>query len=95
MGLGGLQAAQLEEEFAKRDVKPIGLSCDTLESHESWLRDVTEISGAPVNFPMIADNERKVALLYGMLDQSGLEAHTPFTVRSVFIIGPDKKIKLM
>jgi thioredoxin-dependent peroxiredoxin len=83
--------AKLKPEFDKRGVKVIGLSVDPLGSHEKWSDDIRETQGASVNFPMIADPDRKVANLYGMIHPN---ASDTMTVRSVFVIGPDKKIKL-
>ncbi len=83
--------AKLKPEFDKRGVKVIGLSVDPLESHEKWASDIAETQGQALNFPLIADPERKVANLYGMIHPN---ANDTLTVRSVFIIGPDKKIKL-
>jgi alkyl hydroperoxide reductase subunit AhpC len=84
-------AAKLKPEFEKRNVKVIGLSVDQLASHESWANDIKETQGHALNFPLIADPDRKVADLYGMIHPN---ASDTLTVRSVFIIGPDKKIKL-
>jgi thioredoxin-dependent peroxiredoxin len=84
--------AKLKPEFEKRGVKVIGLSVDPLESHKGWSQDIEDVTGYAPNFPMIADADKKVSELYGMLDQSAADSQT---VRSVFIIGPDKKIKLM
>jgi len=84
-------AAKLKPEFDKRNVKVIGLSVDPLESHMGWEKDIEETQGCAVNFPMIADPDRKVADLYGMIHPN---ASDTFTVRSVFVIGPDKKVKL-
>ena len=92
--------AGLEEEFARRNAKIIGISVDPVENHHNWKSDIETVSGNRVNYPMIGDNELKVAKLYGMLPASAgetSEGRTPAdnaTVRSVFIIGPDKKIKL-
>lgn len=94
-------AARLEPEFAKRSCKLIGLSIDPVDNHELWAKDIEETQGYKVNFPMIGDTDLAVAKLYNMLptDESGTSegrtAATNATVRSVFIIGPDKKIKLM
>lgn len=85
-------AARLKPEFDKRSVKIIGLSVDPLASHEGWAKDIEETQGAKVNFPMIADHDKKVADLYDMIHPN---ASDTFTVRSVFIVGADKKIKLM
>ena len=93
--------AKLEPEFKKRNVKIIGLSVDPVSSHEKWKKDIEETQGATVNYPLIGDSDLKIAKLYGMLPaeepgtSEGRTAATNQTVRSVFIIGPDKKIKLM
>lgn len=84
--------AKLRDEFAKRNTKVIALSVDGLESHKSWIGDINETQHTVVNFPIIADQDRKVSELYDMIHPNSNEN---FTVRSVFIIGPDKKIKLM
>lgn len=84
-------AAKLKPEFDKRNVKIIGLSVDPLESHVGWEKDIEETQGTAVNFPMIADSDRKVSDLYGMIHPN---ASDTFTVRSVYVIGPDKKVKL-
>ena len=92
--------AKLQPEFAKRNVKIIGLSVDPVASHAKWEADIEETQGAKVNYPMIGDPQLKVAKLYGMLPgDSGdsCEGRTPAdnaTVRTVFVVGPDKKIKL-
>lgn len=78
-------------EFAKRNVKVLALSVDGLESHKEWIKDINETQGTTVNFPIIADEDKKVANLYDMLHPN---ASDKFTVRSVFVIGADKKIKL-
>ena len=93
--------AKLAPEFAKRNCKIIGLSVDPVDNHARWAKDIEETQGYAVNYPMIGDNDLAVAKLYNMLpaDESGTAegrtAATNATVRSVFIIGPDKKIKLM
>src|SRR5262252_9421179 len=93
--------ARLKPEFDSRGVKIIGLSVDAVEDHERWLRDIEETQGAAVGYPMIGDSDLKVAKLYDMLpaDAAGeaksRTAATNATVRTVFIIGPDMKIKLM
>lgn len=84
-------AAKLKPEFDRRGVKVIGLSVDPLDAHGRWARDIEETQGAALNFPLIADPERKVADLYGMIHPN---ASDTATVRSVFVIGPDRKIKL-
>lgn len=83
--------AKLKEEFAKRNTKVIALSVDPLASHHEWIKDINETQNTEVNFPIIADADRKVATLYDMIHPNASES---FTVRSVFVIGPDKKIKL-
>lgn len=87
--LGAL--ARLKPEFDKRGVKVIGLSVDGVADHTSWSRDIEETQGAALNFPLLADKDRKVSGLYGMIHPN---ADNTATVRSVFIIGPDKKLKL-
>ncbi len=93
--------AGLEPEFKKRNCKIIGLSVDPVASHGKWSADIEETQGHKVNFPMIGDPELKVAKLYNMLPEEAgntSEGRTPAdnaTVRTVFVIGPDKKIKLM
>ena len=84
-------AAKYKPEFDKRNVKMIAVSVDPLDSHKSWVKDINETQNCVVNFPIIADPEKKVAELYDMIHPN---ANEKFTVRSVFIIGPDKKIKL-
>jgi alkyl hydroperoxide reductase subunit AhpC len=84
--------ARLAPEFAKRNVKPLGLSVDKLTDHAGWSKDIEETQGAALNFPLLADADRKVADLYGMIHPN---ADNTMTVRSVYIIGPDKKVKLM
>jgi alkyl hydroperoxide reductase subunit AhpC len=84
--------AKLKDEFAKRDTKVMALSVDGLESHEGWISDINETQGTEVNFPIIADENRKVSDLYDMIHPNSSEN---FTVRSVFVIGNDKKIKLI
>ncbi|HEY9067728.1 MAG TPA: peroxiredoxin [Burkholderiaceae bacterium] len=92
--------AKIEPEFAKRNAKLIGLSVDPVGQHEAWSRDIEETQGAKVKYPMIGDSDLKVAKLYNMLpaEEQPSDSRTPATnatVRSVFVIGPDKKIKLM
>jgi alkyl hydroperoxide reductase subunit AhpC len=84
-------AAKLKGEFDNRNTKIIGISVDPLESHVGWEKDIEETQGCAVNFPMIADPDRKVADLYGMIHPN---ASDTATVRSVYVIGPDKKVKL-
>lgn len=94
-------AAGLEKEFAKRNVKVIGLSVDAVDNHAEWAKDIEETQGHAVNFPMIGDTDLNVSKLYSMFpadetgSAEGRTALTNATVRSVFIIGPDKNIKLM
>jgi alkyl hydroperoxide reductase subunit AhpC len=93
--------AKLEPEFTKRNCKLIGLSVDPVGRHGEWAADIEETQGAKVNYPMIGDPELKVAKLYNMLPEDagdtseGRTAATNATVRTVFVVGPDKKIKLM
>ena len=93
--------AKLQPEFAKRNTKVIGLSIDPVDNHHRWAKDIEETQGYAPNFPMIADHDLAVAKLYNMLPaeeagtSEGRTAATNATVRSVFIVGPDKKIKLM
>lgn len=86
------ECARIKPEFDKRNVKIIGLSVDPVDSHKGWAKDIEETQGTALNFPVIADPERKVADLYDMIHPN---ASDTFTVRSVYIIGPDKKVKLM
>ena len=85
------KTALLNGEFTKRGVKAIAISVDSLESHNKWVPDIEEVNSVQMNFPIIADPEKKVAMLYDMIHPNASEKAT---VRSVFIIGPDKKIKL-
>ena len=93
--------ASIQSEFDKRNTKIIGLSIDPVNDHENWLKDVEEVGGAIVQYPVIADTDLNVAKLYNMFpaDESGSAegrtAMTNATVRSVFVVGPDKNIKLM
>jgi len=93
--------ARIEPEFTKRNAKLIGLSVDPVDDHSKWAADIEETQGAVVKYPMIGDVDLKVAKLYNMLpaDEAGTSAGrtaaTNATVRSVFVVGPDKKIKLM
>ena len=88
--LGAL--AKRKAEFDKRNVKLIGISVDPLESHQGWSKDIEETQGTAPNFPMIADADKKVANLYDMIHPN---ASDTVTVRNVFVIGPDKKVKLI
>ncbi|MEY4115193.1 MAG: peroxiredoxin [Bacteroidota bacterium] len=85
------RTALLKEEFAKRNVKVLAVSVDPLEKHNAWLADINETQHCTVDFPIIADEDRKVAQLYDMIHPN---ASATFTVRSLFVIGPDKKLKL-
>lgn len=85
------KTALLHGEFEKRGVKAIAISVDSLDSHNKWVPDIEEVNQVEMNFPIIADPEKKVAILYDMIHPNASEKAT---VRSVFIIGPDKKIKL-
>ena len=93
--------AKIEPDFTRRNTKLIGLSIDPVENHSKWAADIEETQGSKVNYPMIGDTDLAVAKLYNMLPADepgtaeGRTAATNATVRSVFIIGPDKKIKLM
>ena len=93
--------AKIQPEFEKRNTKIIGLSIDPTGDHDKWLQDVVDVGGSPVNYPVIADTDLSVAKLYNMFpaDETGTAegrtAMTNATVRSVFVIGPDKNIKLM
>ena len=85
------RVAGLKPEFDKRDVKVIGLSVDTSESPEGWAQDILDVTGNALNFPLIADHDKKVADLYDLIHPN---ASDTTTVRSVFVIGPDNKVKL-
>lgn len=91
--------AKLEPEFTKRNVKLIGLSVNSSESHRKWIKDIDEITGSNLKFPIIADPERKIALLYDMVDYQDAtnidDDGVNLTIRSVFIIDSDKKIRLI
>jgi alkyl hydroperoxide reductase subunit AhpC len=84
--------AKIKPEFDKRGVKILGLSVDPLGSHEKWSSDIKETQGYAPNYPLIADPDRKVATLYDMIHPNALDS---LTVRTVYVIGPDKKVKLM
>lgn len=86
------EVARLKPEFDKRNVKVAGLSVDPLDSHQAWADDIRETQGHALNFPLIADPDRKVSDLYGMVHPN---ANDTLTVRSVFVVAPDKKVKLM
>lgn len=86
------EVAKLKGEFDKRNVKVIGLSVDPVTDHTKWAKDIEETQGQRLNFPLLGDGDRKVSSLYGMIHPN---ANDTLTVRSVFVIGPDKKVKLM
>ncbi|HUV09620.1 MAG TPA: peroxiredoxin [Acidimicrobiia bacterium] len=86
------RVAALKPEFDKRNVKVVGLSVDPLEDHKSWAGDIEETQGHKLNFPLIADSDRTVSDLYDMIHPN---ANDTLTVRSVFIVGPDHKVKLI
>jgi alkyl hydroperoxide reductase subunit AhpC len=85
------RTAQLKDEFAKRNVKVLAVSVDGIDRHRGWVNDINETQHTTVNFPIIADESRNVAGLYDMIHPNASET---FTVRSLFVIGPDKKVKL-
>jgi len=86
------RVANLKEEFAKRKVKVIALSVDSIEDHKGWIKDINETQHCTVDYPLIADPDKKVAQLYDMIHPNALNN---LTVRSVFVSGPDKQVKLM
>lgn len=86
------RTAALKGEFEKRNVKVLALSVDSAESHRGWIKDINETQNTEVEFPIIADEDKKIADLYDMIHPNASET---LTVRSLFIIGPDKKVKLM
>jgi alkyl hydroperoxide reductase subunit AhpC len=85
------RVAALKPEFDRRNVKVIGLSVDPLDSHHSWKQDIADVTGSELNFPLIADGDRKVSDLYDLIHPN---ASDTATVRSVFVVGPDNKVKL-
>ncbi len=85
------RVANLKPDFEKRNVKIIALSVDSVDDHKGWIKDINETQNCTVNYPIIADPDKKVAELYDMIHPNALDN---LTVRSVFIIGPDKKVKL-
>lgn len=85
------RVANLKGEFEKRNVKVLALSVDSVDSHKGWINDINETQSCTVNFPIIADPEKKVATMYDMIHPNALNN---LTVRTVFVIGPDKKVKL-
>ena len=86
------RTAQLKDEFAKRNVKVLAVSVDPLEKHKGWVNDINETQHTTVTFPIIADDDRNVATLYDMIHP---KASATATVRSLFVIGPDKAVKLI
>lgn len=86
------EVAKLKPEFERRDVKVIGVSVDPIDKHEGWVGDIAETQGTALNFPLLADPNREVASLYGMIHPN---ASTTVTVRSVFVIDPNKKVRLV
>ncbi|TAH02807.1 MAG: peroxiredoxin [Sphingobacteriales bacterium] len=86
------RTASLKSEFKKRNVKVMALSVDTLESHQGWIKDINETQGVEVNFPIIADKDKTISEAYGMMHPN---ASATLTVRSLFVIAPDKTVKLM
>jgi alkyl hydroperoxide reductase subunit AhpC len=86
------KTASLQGEFEKRNVKVLALSVDGLDRHQGWINDINETQNVTVGFPIIADQDKSIANAYGMIHPNASET---FTVRSLFIIGPDKKVKLM
>lgn len=86
------KTALLQDEFAKRNVKVLAVSVDSLDKHQGWVKDINETQNCNVGFPIIADEDKNVATLYDMIHPNASET---FTVRSLFVIGPDKKVKLM
>lgn len=91
--------AKLQPEFERRGVKLIGISANTVESHHGWIQDIDEVTGSKLSFPIIGDKDRQVAYLYDMLDYQDTtnvdSKGLAFTIRSVFIIDPSKKIRLI
>ena len=83
--------ANLKDEFAKRNVKTLALSVDSLASHKAWIKEIEEAMQVNIDFPIIADDKKEIAELYGMIHHN---SNNNFTIRSVFVIGPDKKIRL-
>jgi alkyl hydroperoxide reductase subunit AhpC len=83
--------ANLKDEFERRNVKTLGLSVDSLESHEIWVKEIEEAMQVKIDFPIISDDKKEIAELYGMIHHN---SNSNFTIRSVFVIGPDKKVRL-
>jgi len=90
------KVSKLMPEFKKRNVKVLALSVDSKQNHADWIKDIDEVSGSELTFPIIADSNKAVSLLYGMLDQNHLaQTGLPFTVRAVFIIDPKRVVRLI
>jgi len=91
------ELAKQQQDFEKRNVKVIAISVDSVEDHLKWIEDINKVNNVTVNYPIIADKDRKISVLYGMLDQTHIDDQTglPLTVRAVFIIDPSKKIRLI
>ncbi|KAI8620953.1 thioredoxin-like protein [Chytriomyces sp. MP71] len=93
------ETAKLKDEWENRNTKVIGLSVDSLEDHEKWIADINDVCNTKVEFPIIADKDRRVAMLFGMLDNTmfrhGVNKGETMTVRSVFIISPKKRVELI
>ena len=86
------RTAKLKDEFAKRNVKVLALSTDGVDSHKKWILDINETQNTTVDFPIIADEDKEISNLYDMIHPNASEV---FTVRSLFVVGPDKKVKLI
>lgn len=90
------EVAKRSKDFADRNTKVIALSCDDVDSHKGWIKDIEETQNTKVDYPIIADKDRKIAVLYGMLDKNNKDKQgLPLTVRSVYIIDPNKVIRLI
>ncbi|KAA1076776.1 hypothetical protein PGT21_018496 [Puccinia graminis f. sp. tritici] len=93
------EVARRQKDFEARNTKVIGLSCNELTSHDDWIKDINRVNSVQLSFPIIADSDRKIATLYDMLDEQDLTNRdskgVPFTVRSVFIVDPAKKVRLI
>ena len=85
------RAAALKSEFDRRNTKLLGLSVDSVESHERWASDVTDVTGSTINFPLIGDHDRRISALYDMIHPNVSDT---YTVRSMFVVGPDNRVKL-
>lgn len=89
------KVSKLRPEFDRRNVTVLSLSCDTTEHHKQWIKDIDELSESSVWYPIIADPTREISVLYGMLDQTYIKQGMPMTVRSVFLIDPNKKVRFI